>query len=219
MKKSIGVIMASLVLAFSLVGTAFAANSPHSVPDPVTVIGDPPVQKQIDGDNPPSAAEFSFSMTPTDPSFPLPGGASDQAVVTVVGEGQAEFGNITFVAAGVYTYEVAEAQTDVPGYYYDSTVYTVRYDVTEVDGKLECTRTFSGGATDVMTYKFTNVYDSKAASDGRSGSVDQDGNKKDGSKLVQTGDMLGTSVIVILTVLVLVSAVVLVTARRKSQRG
>ena len=219
MKKPIGVLIASLVLAFALVGTAFAANSPHSVADPVTVVGDPPVKKAIDGDTPPADAEFKFSMTPTDASFPLQNGSTGQTVVTVVGAGEAEFGDITFVAAGVYTYEVAEVQTDEPGYYYDSTVYTVTYNVTEVDGKLVCERTFSGGATDAMTFLFTNKYDSQAAAEGRFGSVDQDGNKVDGGKVPQTGDMLAMYGMAALVVIVCAAAVVLVVARRKGRRN
>ena len=123
---------------------------------------DPPVAKVVTGDTPPSPSEFTFVLTPNNAAFPMPNGKTGgSATVKITGAGSSEFGWITFTEAGTYEYKVTETNTGVAGYTYDTSVYTIRYEVVERDGKLEATRTFHKDGKVVEGLEaatFTNVY-------------------------------------------------------------
>ncbi len=135
---------------------------------PSSVKGDPPVgiQKRIAGDVPSSKDAFVFVMEPETSGDPLPDGANDgKKEVTVYGEGEEEFGFITFTEPGVYRYRVYEKNGSTGGYTYDDTVYTVIYTVTEGSGgTLFCERVILKNADNVNACVFTNNY--KAGKDG-----------------------------------------------------
>gem|GEM_PF-1019544 len=155
---------------------------------------DPPVQKDITVTelSPEKDETFTFTMTPvsstakdrvsgdvlTTATMPMPEGSENQKKqVSIVGGkdaatgtvGAAEFGTITFNAAGTYVYEVKEEPVSTDGYTNDTTVYTVTYKVTQVikDGvnTLNSVRTFtkpdSTAGVDKMT--FNNTYTRKPA--------------------------------------------------------
>ena len=123
---------------------------------------DPPVTKVVTGDTPPSPSDFTFVLTPNDEAFPMPNDKTGgTATVTITGSGSSEFGWITFTKPGTYEYTVTETDTGVVGYTYDTSVYVIRYDVVERDGKLEATRTFFKDGQVVEGLEaptFTNVY-------------------------------------------------------------
>lgn len=132
---------------------------------PSYAVGDPPVsvQKRISGDKPASAQLFTFVMTPDDPSYPLPEGAADgKKEMTILGEGEVEFGDIVFTAPGVYRYTVTERNDGAAGYTYDDVVYTVVYTVTEGNGgALTSDRQIIKGVDTVNVCVFTNRYTAK----------------------------------------------------------
>ncbi|MBQ5950990.1 MAG: hypothetical protein IJL66_02425 [Lachnospiraceae bacterium] len=129
---------------------------------PRSVIGDPPVpvQKRISGDDPGRKDTFVFSMIPEREGDPLPeGAAGGRKDVTIRGEGEAEFGEITFSEPGVYRYRVAERDGGIAGYTYDRTEYTVVYTVTEGSGGvLTCDRVIVKNLETVNACVFTNEY-------------------------------------------------------------
>lgn len=129
--------------------------------NPTPCTGDPPVRKIIRGE-PAHDSSFVFVMTADRPGDPMPEGSLDGVKeVTVLGAGEAEFGLITFTQAGVYNYTVVEKVGNEAGYTYDRSVFTLRYTVTEADGKLNCLRQiFQDGAErrDLTAATFINDY-------------------------------------------------------------
>ncbi len=123
---------------------------------------DPPVEKKLNGDTPAEPYEFSFTMRPTDPSYPMvPGSADGVKTVTVTGPGKVEFGTITFTKEGTYDYIISEDDREEDGFTYDDNKYTVRYKVENKNGKLEATRTFlkNGSVVEgLKTITFENTY-------------------------------------------------------------
>ena len=121
---------------------------------------DPPVAKKITGDTPRASSKFTFVLTAADASFPMPEGSSGKTKeITIKGAGSSEFGRITFTKPGTYTYNVSEKNTGVSGYTYDRTVYTIRYTVTEKNGKLVSERhVYETNGKEVDSPVFTNKY-------------------------------------------------------------
>ena len=181
---------------------------------------DPPIEKKIMG-NPKNKSTFTFVLTPNDPSFPMPPGGEDgELVTTVEGEGDVEFGNMNFSAPGIYEYTAAERDTGIDGYIFDTTVYTVRYTVTEQDGRLVSKRTFLQNGRESENQEavvFVNTYtgdDSEdKGSDGRDdkGSDDKKSDDKNSGGTPSTGD---TTDLMLWIVLAGVSVVGLLFARR-----
>ncbi|MFQ9893154.1 MAG: Spy0128 family protein [Emergencia sp.] len=123
--------------------------------------GDPPVKKRVIG-NPPAPGVFIFEMKAADPSFPMPEDSMEGIkTVTISGPGDVEFGTFSFTKAGVYEYTVLEKNTGADGYIYDTAIYTIRFIVTDQDGKLEIEQKIfkNGNETDVVSEAvFTNTY-------------------------------------------------------------
>ena len=85
----------------------------------------PAVKKTLTGDTPPADETFSFTLALA--SAEPAGGAILPAntTVNVVGAGSARFGDITFRAAGTYTFTITEVKGNTPGYTYDDSVWTL----------------------------------------------------------------------------------------------
>lgn len=121
---------------------------------------DPPVMKAITGDTPAGAAQFQFVLAADDADYPMPAGStSGIRIVTITGSGGAEFGNISYTKPGTYTYTCYELNGGIPGYTYDTTVYTLTVEVTAENDRLSASSTYGvrgGGAAG--GFQFTNTY-------------------------------------------------------------
>jgi len=128
------------------------------------VIVDPPIEKRITGDRPSVNSTFTFVLKPDNASFPMPEGTvNGEKTLSIVGAGNADFGNITFSAAGTYTYTASERVGTASGYVYDTTVYRMTITVTETNGQLFATRTITNAAGATQNgLIFTNIYTSPA---------------------------------------------------------
>ena len=143
--------------------------------------GDPPVKKEITGDEPAKAETFTFMLTavsfePDDDSakdltgnMPMPDGADGQKMTMDVKAGETkEFGKFDLVVTGVYTYTITEVKGDAEGYSYSDETHTIVYTVTkDEDGSLNCVKTVDGNEIEpeketdeenVSKFTFTNVY-------------------------------------------------------------
>lgn len=95
------------------------------------VLVDPPVEKVIQG-TPGVSSNFTFEFTSMTANAPMPAGTVDgKKAVTITGAGQSEFGNIRFETPGEYIYKISEVNDGIPGYTYDTTVYTVKITITK----------------------------------------------------------------------------------------
>ena len=118
----------------------------------------PSVEKKITGGNPAKDSTFRFTLTGTD-NAPMPKGSVDgEKTETITGEGQTDFGKITFTRAGTYTYKVTEKLGNEASYNYDSTEYTLTYKVTDVRGELKAEQSITAGGKSVNAMVFTNEY-------------------------------------------------------------
>ena len=129
------------------------------IPDPCW--DDTPIQKEIQG-TPAFTPGFGFTMTAKDPSNPMPEGSNGISKdISIRGAGAVEFGKITFEKAGVYEYNIVEKNLGLPGCTYDDSVYLIRYDVTEKDGKLSFMRSiYKNGVlqSGLSSVTFVNVF-------------------------------------------------------------
>jgi len=127
--------------------------------DPATM-PDPPVVVTVKGKPDPSDDTFVFQLVPESSSNPMPPG-SDNGVKTVriKGQGQAQFGSWSYTKPGTYVYRASQVNTGLPGYTFDSTVYTIIDTVTDVNGALVVKRQifdqFGRSATALV---FTDIY-------------------------------------------------------------
>lgn len=151
-------------------GITYTLSNKYIVP---VTESNPPVQKRVTGDTPQTASTFTFVLTAEKSSFPMPEGSNGTTKeITIKGAGSAEFGDITFTKPGTYVYKVTEKNTEVIGYTYDESVFTITYTVTQENGELITERTISdSNANTVSTVEFTNIY------------------KTPGNKIPQTGIM------------------------------
>ena len=118
----------------------------------------PSVEKKIAGKNPAKNSTFRFTLTGKD-NAPMPEGSKDgKKTVKITGEGQTDFGKITFTQAGTYTYKVAEENGNESSYNYDSTEYTLTYKVTDVRGTLKAEQSITAGGKSADAMVFTNKY-------------------------------------------------------------
>ncbi len=126
---------------------------------------DPPVTKQVKG-NAPYDVVFTFTLTAKSDDCPMPEGSfNGKKELRIIGPGEGEFGLITFTQPGTYEYTVTEKNNHSRGYVYDESVYTIRYEITEVDGQLVMERTFlkNGGIVeDINSAVFVNEYTGKS---------------------------------------------------------
>lgn len=156
---------------------------------------DPPVKKEITGDDPKSDSEFTFelkalpdeSTLPDDiDQMPMPAAASGASTCTteIEGEGMSEFGTITFTEPGTYVYQVMEKTRKEKGYTYDKTVYKVTYVVTrKTDNSLDCSRTIYKDDASTTSNEFTFVNEYKTLD-----AADSDKDDDNGGSSVQTSD-------------------------------
>lgn len=86
------------------------------------------VEKQLEGDVPSDAEEYSFVLEGEE-GVPLP----DRNMVTIIGEGTASFSEIVFVEPGTYRYTARELVGSSEGCSYDPSVYDVEVQVTTDD--------------------------------------------------------------------------------------
>lgn len=118
----------------------------------------PSVEKKIAGGNPAKDSTFRFTLTGKD-NAPMPEGSKDgKKSTSVMGEGKADFGKITFDKAGTYTYKVAEENGNESSYNYDSTEYTLTYKVEDVKGELKAEQSITAGDKSADEMVFTNEY-------------------------------------------------------------
>lgn len=114
--------------------------------DPFIMI-DPPVRKRVEG-NPDVEGTFRFRLRAVEntagyevKNMPMPEGSSNgEKFVSVIGEGEEEFGWWTYTKAGVYTYDISEVDPGDSRYLYDKTMYTLVDTVTRVDNRFEVKR-------------------------------------------------------------------------------
>ncbi|MCL2152349.1 MAG: VCBS domain-containing protein [Oscillospiraceae bacterium] len=120
---------------------------------------DPPVTKIING-NPGYSTTFAFRLVSQGDSQPMPSESDNGAkTIYITGQGQGKFGKWSYDKTGTYTYKVNELNTNVSGYTYDTTVYTITDIVTLVDGQLVLSRTITDNTNKTVTeLAFTNVY-------------------------------------------------------------
>lgn len=149
-------------------GITFTVTNKYVVP----IIGtNLPIQKRITGDKPKTNSSFTFVFSAINVSCPMPEGSNGTVKeISITGAGSKEIGEITFDKPGTYVYSISEKNGGVEGYTYDSTVYTVTFEVAEKDGELSITRTIKDNKGNITSaIEFTNPY------------------KTPGNKLPQTG--------------------------------
>ena len=102
----------------------------------------PKVRKQLSG-LAASTDAFRFHLSPiaADPA----GGVlvPENATATIRGEGEASFPELTFRSPGIYTFAITEEDGGLPGYSYDHAQWTLTVVVTEKEGELVATPTYS----------------------------------------------------------------------------
>lgn len=125
---------------------------------PIPVTNDFIAKKVVNG-TPPSASDFTFTLTAEDPSYPMPeGGVKGVKKITRTGAGEVDFGKLTFTDTGTYVYSVTEMNTGLKNYTYDTTNYTLTYVVKDNNGTLEVVRTITAKDKTFDTATFTNTY-------------------------------------------------------------
>ena len=139
---------------------------PKSVTTPVdaTFSGTKTVSEEH-GDFTLEAGQFSFTMTSTSApdgvDAPVP---SEGSTVTNAENGSFDFGTLTFVEPGEYTYTVTEDKPaqGIDGITYSSEVYTLYFNVVDNNGQLEIrTQSITSSANktvDAGDLNFTNIY-------------------------------------------------------------
>lgn len=178
----------------TLTGITFTITNKYIVP----IIGtDLPIQKSVTGDKPSTNCVFVFTFSGKDVNCPMPSGSTGTVKeVVITGAGSQKIGEITFSKPGTYVYTVSEKNGGVEGYTYDSTVYTVTFEVTEKNGELSVTKTIKDNKGNTATaIVFTNNY------------------KTPGNKLPQTGVLWWP--VPVLVCVGLVSVMVGIIRRRK----
>jgi len=94
------------------------------------------VKKTVIGEYSSEHDSFQFKLTAQN-GAPMPEGAEDNVmVIEILGEGEAEFGEITYVKAGTYHYTITEVDNKITNIIYDKSVYALIVDVVENDGHL-----------------------------------------------------------------------------------
>ena len=132
------------------------------VPKPVLV--DPPVKKIVEG-NPTNVSTFQFEMKAINPTDPMPNGSVNGVkLATVIGSGEVEFGTFEITQAGTYQYVIREINDGIANYTYDTTLYTITFDVRDVAGQLVAdTHVEKADGTVANEAVFTNIYKTPVA--------------------------------------------------------
>lgn len=124
-----------------------------------------PIKKSIIGDKPKEDVPFTFKMTAISTTaedekvMPLPEGGKD-GVKEVIheGEGEFEFGLISFKKPGIYTYEITEVNTQIKNYKYDDSKFVVEYNVKQEADKLYADIKYTKNGQEVKEIEFVNEY-------------------------------------------------------------
>ncbi len=116
--------------------SAVAMVTNRYIPTPVKYT--PQVKKEFIGDPIPTVNWKTFEFTiSADAGNPAAATLPAKQTTTVIGEGTAEFGEITFEKAGTYNFTIAEKKGSDSGYEYDNSVWTLTVEVKDNDGVLE----------------------------------------------------------------------------------
>lgn len=133
-------------------------------PEEITYV--PKVEKQITGVRPAEAGTFTFMIAQAADN--KDGGAvlPDPARISVSGEGEAEFGEITFQKAGTYKFTISEENTEIAGYAYDNHNWILTVVVEDKGAALEVkSHTYaSDGNENTERAVFVNEYSVTAGS-------------------------------------------------------
>lgn len=136
---------------------------------PRELVFTPKVRKQLSG-LAASTDAFRFHLSPiaADPA----GGVlvPENATATIRGEGEASFPELTFRSPGTYTFAITEEDGGLPGYSYDHAQWTLTVVVTEKEGELVATPTYSKPGillpqTNGEAAIFVNQYHSESGED------------------------------------------------------
>lgn len=150
------------------------------------------VEKQVDGEAPSSPEEYVFVLE-GDGDAPMP---SENRTV-VVGEGKADFPEITYTEPETYQYTIREVPGSSARCTYDSSVYDVTVMVTtdeEGDLTANVSATREGENVKADEIRFVNKYEPTPS------------DEEDGSSLSQTGDRNYIAIAAIICVAVIVIA-------------
>lgn len=150
--------------AFAHSYTANKATNP-------SLMTDPPVEKLVSGDKPSSSSTFTFRLTARNASQPMPSGSANGVkTITITGSGKKDFGTWSYAAEGTYYYTVSEVNSGVPGYTYDTMVYTITDTVKAEKDQLVLTRVVTNNANKrVDTCLFVNKYTASNSGGGSAG--------------------------------------------------
>lgn len=124
---------------------------------PPIEIAPPIIEKVVEGENAPET-EFVFLLR-GDNGAPMPKGSNGSIkVVTRLGSGQVKLGVLSYDSPGVYIYTVSELSTDVHGWQYDNTMYTLTVTVTLKDGALHAKQELTKSGKSADKALFINRY-------------------------------------------------------------
>ena len=152
----------------NLTGTDGDTVHLYAIWTPVTpaVVSVPTVIKQITGDTPHNAGQFSFTLTAVSTTasgsqtgIPMPAAAQgDTDRITVDGAGQGNFGDITFRLPGTYVYRIAELPEGRKGFSFDPDEVTLTYIVTQNGLNLNVTTSAQKNGNPVTDATFVNRF-------------------------------------------------------------
>ena len=152
----------------NLTGTDGDTVHLYAIWTPVTpaVVSVPTVIKQITGDTPHNAGQFSFTLTAVSSTasgsqtgIPMPAAAQgDTDRITVNGAGQGNFGDITFRLPGTYVYRIAELPEGRKGFSFDPDEVTLTYIVTQNGLNLNVTTSAQKNGNPVTDATFVNRF-------------------------------------------------------------
>lgn len=118
----------------------------------------PDVSKVVTGEGAPKET-FSFILK-GDAGTPMPEGVTGKtARASVTGPGQASFGNLKFTKPGEYVYTVYELDGGDYNWKYDTSRYTLVFQILQQDGVMTGSCTIKKGSKTVNQMVFTNRYE------------------------------------------------------------
>ena len=119
------------------------------------------VNKVVDGVNPVTAEEFTFTLTETDGSFVTPKNGGVSQSVNITGAGANSFNAISYTKVGTHYYVIKETAGDRGGMHYDGAEYHITVNVTVNGNALEAATTvhkLGVGTVEATQINFINTY-------------------------------------------------------------